>query len=130
MHLRLNILLGFYGQDNVYCVLCWKSGRLEIYDLPRVTCVFAVDYFNHGMSVLWDQKVLERRANTNAALKEGAEEDKAHGDDILRESGLSLHVTHIYLLRRLGGNVQTPFPTCNPLRWDYALLSCIFIQSY
>lgn len=82
-------------QGNVYCVLCRKSGRLEIYDLPRVTCVFAVDYFNHGMSVLWDQKVLERRANSNAALKEGAEEDKAPGDAILRDAGLSLHVTQI-----------------------------------
>lgn len=79
----------------MYCILCRKSGRLEIYDLPRVTCVFSVDYFNHGISVLWDQKVLERRANTNAALKEGAEEDKEPGDTILRDAGLSLHVTQI-----------------------------------
>lgn len=82
-------------QGYVYCIVCRISGRFEIYELPRMVCVYAVDNFNHGMSVLWDQKVLERRANSNAALKEGAEEDKAPGDALLRDAGLSLHVSQI-----------------------------------
>lgn len=66
-----------------------------MYDLPDAACVYSVDYFNHGMSVIWDQKILERRVSSNAALREGAEEDEVPGDDLLRDAGLRLYVTQI-----------------------------------
>ena len=84
-----------YDQGFVYCVICRQSGGLEIYDLPRVNCVYNVQNFNHGMSVLWDRKIPEKRVSSNAALVEGAEEEETAGEELLLEAGLRLHVTTI-----------------------------------
>jgi hypothetical protein len=64
-----------------------------------VTCVFSVENFNYGMSVLWDNKVSEKRVSSNAALRDGAEEDETAGEDMLREAASQLLV-QLFLMGR------------------------------
>ncbi len=95
-------------QGKVFCVICRQTGRLEIYELPHVTCVFSVENFNYGMSVLWDNKVSEKRVSSNAALRDGAEEDETAGEDMLREAASQLLVTQV-CFERWGEKFGRPF---------------------
>ncbi|GBG62092.1 hypothetical protein CBR_g28568 [Chara braunii] len=40
------------AESCVYCVACRRSGRLELYSLPAFACVFSVEGFHLGKSVL------------------------------------------------------------------------------
>jgi cleavage and polyadenylation specificity factor subunit 1 len=95
-------------QGKVFCVICRQTGRLEIYELPHVTCVFSVENFNYGMSVLWDNKVSEKRVSSNAALRDGAEEDETAGEDMLRDTASQLLVTQV-CFERWGEKFGRPF---------------------
>ncbi|XP_006348057.1 cleavage and polyadenylation specificity factor subunit 1 [Solanum tuberosum] len=41
-------------QGDVYCVVCYENGTLEIFDVPNFTCVFSVDKFISGRTYLVD----------------------------------------------------------------------------
>lgn len=41
-------------QGDVYCVVCYENGTLEIFDVPSFTCVFSVDKFISGRTYLVD----------------------------------------------------------------------------
>ncbi|XP_023755577.1 cleavage and polyadenylation specificity factor subunit 1 [Lactuca sativa] len=41
-------------QGDIYCVVCYESGSLEIYDVPVFSCVFSVDSFVSGRIFLGD----------------------------------------------------------------------------
>ncbi|KAJ7975580.1 Cleavage and polyadenylation specificity factor subunit 1 [Quillaja saponaria] len=41
-------------QGDIYCVVCYESGALEMFDLPSFNCVFSVDTFMSGMTYLYD----------------------------------------------------------------------------
>ncbi|XP_027110442.2 cleavage and polyadenylation specificity factor subunit 1-like [Coffea arabica] len=39
---------------DVYCIVCYQSGGLEIFDVPNFTCVFSVENFASGKAILMD----------------------------------------------------------------------------
>lgn len=41
-------------QGDVYCVVCYENGTLEIFDVPNFSCVFSVDNFISGRPHLVD----------------------------------------------------------------------------
>ncbi|KAJ0713950.1 putative cleavage/polyadenylation specificity factor, A subunit [Helianthus annuus] len=41
-------------QGDIYCVICYESGTLEIYDVPNFSCVFSVDSFVSGRLFIGD----------------------------------------------------------------------------
>ncbi|KZV25371.1 Cleavage and polyadenylation specificity factor 160 isoform 1 [Dorcoceras hygrometricum] len=43
-----------HDQGDVYCVLCYENGNLEIFDLPNFSSVFSVDKFVSGKSHIVD----------------------------------------------------------------------------
>lgn len=49
----------YHEQGDIYCLICYESGTLEIYDVPNFKCVFSVDNFVSGKSHLVDRSVRE-----------------------------------------------------------------------
>ncbi|KAL0902907.1 hypothetical protein M5K25_028407 [Dendrobium thyrsiflorum] len=49
----------YHEQGDIYCLLCYESGTLDIYDVPNFKCVFSVDKFVSGKSHLVDRSVRE-----------------------------------------------------------------------
>ncbi|KAJ1403738.1 WD40/YVTN repeat-like-containing domain superfamily [Sesbania bispinosa] len=49
------------AQDHgdIYCVVCYENGNLEIFDVPNFSCVFSVDNFMSGKSHLVDALMKE-----------------------------------------------------------------------
>ncbi|KAL8217961.1 hypothetical protein R6Q57_021334 [Mikania cordata] len=45
---------GTPDQGDVYCVICYESGTLEIYDVLNFCCVFSVDSFVSGRAFIGD----------------------------------------------------------------------------
>ncbi|KAI3970200.1 hypothetical protein MKW92_050293 [Papaver armeniacum] len=43
-----------HDQGDIYCVVCYESGTLDIFDVPTFNCVFSVDKFISGKSHLVD----------------------------------------------------------------------------
>ncbi|CAN8244624.1 unnamed protein product [Cochlearia groenlandica] len=50
---------GHHDQGDIYCVLCYESGALEIFDVPSFNCVFSFDKFASGRSHLSDMPIHE-----------------------------------------------------------------------
>jgi len=42
------------GDGDIYCVVCYESGALEIFDVPNFNCVFSVEKFMSGKTILVD----------------------------------------------------------------------------
>ncbi|EFH40379.1 hypothetical protein ARALYDRAFT_495232 [Arabidopsis lyrata subsp. lyrata] len=59
---------GPQDQGDIYCVLCYESGALEIFDVPGFNCVFSVDKFASGRRHLSDMPIheLEYELNKNS----------------------------------------------------------------
>lgn len=49
----------YHEQEDIYCLLCYESGALEIYDVPNFKCVFSVSNFISGKARLVDRSVKE-----------------------------------------------------------------------
>lgn len=49
----------YHEQEDIYCLLCYESGALEIYDVPNFKCVFSVSNFTSGKARLVDRSVKE-----------------------------------------------------------------------
>ncbi|KAL0341100.1 UNVERIFIED_CONTAM: Cleavage and polyadenylation specificity factor subunit [Sesamum radiatum] len=45
---------GIHDQGDVYCVLCYENGNLEMFDVPNFSSVFLVDKFVSGKSHILD----------------------------------------------------------------------------
>lgn len=62
-----------HDQGDVYCVVCYDSGALEIFDVPNFNCVFSVDNFISGMTHLVDSLVCEPSRDYQKAANEDTE---------------------------------------------------------
>jgi cleavage and polyadenylation specificity factor subunit 1 len=40
--------------SDIYCIICYESGKLEIFEVPSFKCVFSVDNFVSGPAILFD----------------------------------------------------------------------------
>ncbi|PUZ46211.1 hypothetical protein GQ55_7G032200 [Panicum hallii var. hallii] len=43
-----------HDQSDIYCIICFESGKLEIFEVPSFKCVFSVEDFVSGLAILSD----------------------------------------------------------------------------
>ncbi|KAL6653028.1 hypothetical protein ACP70R_011953 [Stipagrostis hirtigluma subsp. patula] len=43
-----------HDQSDIYCIICYESGKLEVFEVPSFKCVFYVDNFVSGPALLFD----------------------------------------------------------------------------
>nr|TKW03259.1 hypothetical protein SEVIR_7G013400v2 [Setaria viridis] len=43
-----------HDQSDIYCIICYESGKLEIFEVPSFKCVFSVENFVSGPAILFD----------------------------------------------------------------------------
>jgi cleavage and polyadenylation specificity factor subunit 1 len=69
---------GPQDQGDIYCVVCYESGALEIFDVPSFNCVFSVDKFASGRRHLSDMPIheLEYELNKNSEDNTSSKEIK------------------------------------------------------
>ncbi|XP_019091035.1 PREDICTED: cleavage and polyadenylation specificity factor subunit 1 isoform X2 [Camelina sativa] len=63
---------GLQDQGDIYCVLCYESGALEIFDVPSFNCVFSVDKFASGRRHLCDMPIHELEYELNKSSEKNA----------------------------------------------------------
>ncbi|KAG1355385.1 putative cleavage and polyadenylation specificity factor subunit 1 [Cocos nucifera] len=54
----------YHDQGDVYCLLCYENGRLDIFDVPTFKCVFSVENFISGKTHLVDAYIPEPTIST------------------------------------------------------------------
>lgn len=83
------------NQGDIYCVVCKQNGRLELYELPNLICVFSANEFTHGNRFLFDSRAPPKTSTMWASLKEGME---AQIQDVAKQDpSASLHVIEVCL---------------------------------
>ncbi|WJX66694.1 hypothetical protein P8452_51226 [Trifolium repens] len=88
---------------DVYCVVCYENGNLEIFDVPNFSCVFSVENFLSGKSHLVD-------ALTKEAPKDSQKGDKV-SDGVVsqgRKDALNMKVVEL-VMQRWSGKHSRPF---------------------
>lgn len=55
-----------HDQGDIYCVISYENGTLEIYDIPNFSCVFSVDSFVSGRIFLEDNSSNEHDRKDNS----------------------------------------------------------------
>ncbi|KAF8646672.1 hypothetical protein HU200_065721 [Digitaria exilis] len=43
-----------HDESDIYCITCYESGKLEVFEVPSFKCVFSVDNFVSGPAILFD----------------------------------------------------------------------------
>ncbi|CAH2070334.1 unnamed protein product [Thlaspi arvense] len=91
---------GPHDQGDIYCVLCYESGALEIFDVPSFNCVFSVDKFASGRSHLSDMPINELEYELN---KNSEENTSARNEDTTKTKVVEL------AMQRWSGHHTRPF---------------------
>lgn len=65
---------GPLDQGDIYCVVCYESGDLEIFDVPNFICVFTVDKFLSGRTHLIDTYKWEPSKDSQTNINRNSEE--------------------------------------------------------
>ncbi|KAK1306533.1 Cleavage and polyadenylation specificity factor subunit 1 [Acorus calamus] len=92
-----------HDQGDVYCVVCYESGTLEIYDVPSFKCVFSVDKFASGKLHLMDSCV---HGTSNDGHKDkNPEEVTGQGK---KEPSLDMKVLEL-TMQKWSGQYSRPF---------------------
>ncbi|XP_015877866.3 cleavage and polyadenylation specificity factor subunit 1 isoform X1 [Ziziphus jujuba] len=63
-----------HDQGDIYCVVCYESGSLEIYDVPNFNCVFSVEKFISGKMNLLDTLVEEQSKDPQKLMNRSSED--------------------------------------------------------
>ncbi|KAM3392829.1 hypothetical protein ACQJBY_013792 [Aegilops geniculata] len=79
-------------QSDIYCIICYESGKLEIFEVPSFRCVFSLESFFSGEALLVDSK--GSHDDTKVSLKKEAA-------DSIRVVELAMH--------RWSGQFSRPF---------------------
>lgn len=94
-----------HDQGDIYCVVCYESGGLEIFDVPNFNCVFSVDKFMSGKAHLADTLILESSEDTQKVLSQNSEEVTGQGR---KESTHNIKVVEL-AMQRWSGQHSRPF---------------------
>ncbi|GAU48135.1 hypothetical protein TSUD_293750 [Trifolium subterraneum] len=88
---------------DVYCVVCYENGNLEIFDVPNFSCVFSVENFLSGKSHLVD-------ALTKEVPKDSQKGDKVSDGAVSqgRKDALNMKVVEL-AMQRWSGKHSRPF---------------------
>lgn len=89
-------------QGDIYCVICRESGRLDLYEVPSFRCVFSIDKFTSGKSILVDTYLPDLPSDAQQTVKE----ETSEGDK--QESGKNMKVIEIGM-QKWSGQYGRPF---------------------
>ncbi|XWS48359.1 hypothetical protein CRYUN_Cryun13aG0069400 [Craigia yunnanensis] len=70
---------GPHDQGDVYCVICYESGALEIFDVPNFNCVFSVEKFASGITHIVDAYSQESSEDSEKVFNKSFEELTGQG---------------------------------------------------
>ncbi|OMO98062.1 cleavage and polyadenylation specificity factor subunit 1-like protein [Corchorus olitorius] len=93
---------GPHDQGDIYCVICYESGALEIFDVPNFNCVFSVENFSSGRTHLVDAYSLESSEDSEKVINKSSEGQGR------KESVQNLKVVEL-AMQRWSGNHSRPF---------------------
>ncbi|KAM3736444.1 hypothetical protein ACB098_10G164100 [Castanea mollissima] len=93
-----------HDQGDIYCVVCYESGALEIFDVPSFNCVFSADKFMSGKSLLVDSFMQEQAKDVEVTNK-SSEEVIGQGR---KESSQNMKVVEL-AMHRWAGQYSRPF---------------------
>lgn len=93
-----------HDQGDIYCVVCYESGALEIFDVPSFNCVFSADKFMSGKSLLVDSFMQEQAKDVEVTNK-SSEEVIGQGR---KESSQNMKVVEL-AMHRWAGPYSRPF---------------------
>ncbi|KAF3433103.1 hypothetical protein FNV43_RR24205 [Rhamnella rubrinervis] len=94
-----------HDQGDIYCVVCFESGSLEIYDVPNFNCVFSVDKFISGKTNLLDTLVEEHLKDPQKLMNRSSEEMSGQGR---KENIENMKVVEL-AMQRWSGQHSRPF---------------------
>lgn len=92
-------------QGDIYCVVSYESGDLEIFDVPNFNCVFSVDKFMSGNAHLVDTLILEPSEDTQKVMSKNSEEEADQGR---KENAHNITVVEL-AMQRWSGQHSRPF---------------------
>ena len=84
-------------QGDIYCLVCYESGTLEIFDVPNFRSVFLVDRFISGKSHLVDTCIIPQKTKT-----------KSFDETLKKEPPQNLKVVEL-VMQRWSGQYSRPF---------------------
>ncbi|XP_017972870.1 PREDICTED: cleavage and polyadenylation specificity factor subunit 1 isoform X6 [Theobroma cacao] len=96
---------GPHDQGDIYCVVCYESGALEIFDVPNFNCVFSMENFSSGRTRLVDAYTLESSKDSEKVINKSSEELTGQGR---KENVQNLKVVEL-AMQRWSANHSRPF---------------------
>ncbi|URD80123.1 cleavage and polyadenylation specificity factor subunit [Musa troglodytarum] len=97
---------GLYNdQGDIYCLVCYESGTLEIFDVPNFKCVFSVDNFVSGKTHLFDKYAREPSRSSQDIKSKVTEE--ANGS-VKKELPQDMKIVEL-AMQRWSGQYSRPF---------------------
>lgn len=94
-----------HDQGDIYCVVSYESGDLEIFDVPNFNCVFSVGKFMSGNAHLVDTLILEPSEDTQKVMSKNSEEEAGQGR---KENAHNVKVVEL-AMQRWSGQHSRPF---------------------
>lgn len=93
------------GQDHgdIYCVVCYENGALEMFDTPNFSCVFSVEKFMSGKSHLVDSLM---EASRDYLKVDGSSDEATHQGR--KENVQSMKIVEL-AMQRWSGQYSRPF---------------------
>ncbi|KAK1575122.1 hypothetical protein Q3G72_002835 [Acer saccharum] len=95
---------GPLDQGDIYCVVCYESGAMEIFDVPNFNCVFTVDKFASGRTHLVDTYVRDLK-DSQTDINRSSEEVTGQGR---KENIQNMKVVEL-AMQRWSGHHSRPF---------------------
>ncbi|GLU20961.1 hypothetical protein SLE2022_371330 [Rubroshorea leprosula] len=96
---------GPHDQGDIYCVVCYENGALEIFDVPNFNCVFSVDKFVSGRTHLVDSCVQESPKDSHKVINKSSE---VIASQVKKENIPNMKVIEL-AMQRWSGNHSRPF---------------------
>lgn len=93
-----------HDQGDIYCVVCYESGALEIFDVPNFNCVFSVEKFMSGKTILVD--TLKQEPAKDVEMENKSSEEVT--DQGRKESTQNMKVVEL-AMQRWAGQHSRPF---------------------
>lgn len=95
---------GLQDQSDIYCLVCYDSGRLDIFEVPSFKCVYSVDKFVSGKAYIMDSLI-------NGPTLDHGEIKSSSGErygQVKKESVTSVKVVELTMYRWSGPHTR-PF---------------------
>ncbi|KAM1054442.1 hypothetical protein ACFX2I_001784 [Malus domestica] len=94
-----------HDQGDIYCVVCYESGSLEIFDVPNFNCVFSMDKFISGKMHLVDTLMQDPSKDSQKLINKSSEEVSGQGR---KENIEDMKVVEL-AMQRWSGQHSRPF---------------------